>query len=506
MPREQAVLYLRSSKDRSDVSIDAQRRELYVLAKAREIIIVGEYADAVESGKDEDRPGFQNLLCDLRSPSRTWNLILVLDTARISRRRLHAVIFEEQECRRHNVRILYKSLPDADPITEMLLKSILQAMDEWHSLTSKTKGLAGMAENIRQGYRAGGTPPTGYRIKRIETGAIREGAPVTKSKLIPDENALQIRAYLQNRARGVSRNDSAKLAGIYGKTGTTLLGIEKNAMTYAGHTIWNRHQEKGSKDYSSVLRDESEWVIHKNTHEPLISEEEAQQILEMLATTSKRRKRNGNNYTYMLSGILFAPKGEAWWGDCGYYRLGKTVRVAAHNVDKAILENVREYATSPAVAEAVAKHYQKMRAEQQYQKKNFDKIDNEIKEFDKKISKLVDYLAETSSPAPILRNIEGMEKDRDALVSTKTALLNQLEGISAYKNVTPAVIQKTLSNLIENMQQEAPEQLRAGLHRLIQKVELCPETFQATITYQINLTESGGKVVLPRGVEPLLPT
>jgi Site-specific recombinases, DNA invertase Pin homologs len=229
MSREQAVLYLRSSKDRSDVSIDAQRRELYVLAKAREIIIVGEYADAVESGKDEDRPGFQNLLCDLRSPSRTWNLILVLDTARISRRRLHAVIFEEQECRRHNVRILYKSLPDADPITEMLLKSILQAMDEWHSLTSKTKGLAGMAENIRQGYRAGGTPPTGYRIKRIETGAIREGAPVTKSKLIPDENALQIRAYLQNRARGVSRNDAAKLAGIYGKTGTTLLGIEKNA-------------------------------------------------------------------------------------------------------------------------------------------------------------------------------------------------------------------------------------------------------------------------------------
>jgi hypothetical protein len=94
-------------------------------------------------------------------------------------------------------------------------------------------------------------------------------------------------------------------------------------------------------------------VIHKNTHEPLISEEEAQQILEMLATTSKRRKRNGNNYTYMLSGILFAPKGEAWWGDCGYYRLGKTVRVAAHNVDKAILENVREYATSPAVAEAL---------------------------------------------------------------------------------------------------------------------------------------------------------
>ena len=42
-----AVLYLRSSKDRSDVSIDAQRRELQSLAQARGIIIAGEYSDAV---------------------------------------------------------------------------------------------------------------------------------------------------------------------------------------------------------------------------------------------------------------------------------------------------------------------------------------------------------------------------------------------------------------------------------------------------------------------------
>ena len=87
---------------------------------------------------------------------------------------------ELAECKRHNVRVLYKSLPESDPITEMLLKSILQAMDEWHSLTSKVKGLAGMAENVRQGWRAGGRAPRGYRLQHEETGAIRDGAPVTK--------------------------------------------------------------------------------------------------------------------------------------------------------------------------------------------------------------------------------------------------------------------------------------------------------------------------------------
>lgn len=152
------------------------------MAIARGILIVGEYVDAVESGKDDDRPGFQALLRDMRS-DRKWDHILALDTARIARiarRRVLAIIFEEQECKRHNVRVLYKSLPESDPITEMLLKSILQAMDEWHSLTSKVKGLAGMAENVRQGWRAGGRAPRGYRLQHEETGAIRDGAPVTK--------------------------------------------------------------------------------------------------------------------------------------------------------------------------------------------------------------------------------------------------------------------------------------------------------------------------------------
>ena len=73
------------------------------------------------------------------------------------------------------MRVIYRNVPDADPVTEMLLKSILQAMDEWHSLTSRQKGLAGMAENVRQGWRAGGKAPRGYRLEYQATGTIRDG-------------------------------------------------------------------------------------------------------------------------------------------------------------------------------------------------------------------------------------------------------------------------------------------------------------------------------------------
>ena len=56
------ALYLRSSKDRSDVSIDAQRRELTALATQRGLLVVREYSDVVESGTDENRPGLRALV------------------------------------------------------------------------------------------------------------------------------------------------------------------------------------------------------------------------------------------------------------------------------------------------------------------------------------------------------------------------------------------------------------------------------------------------------------
>ena len=74
-----AATYLRSSKDRHDVSIDVQRRELSGLAKNRSQRIVEEFADAVESGKDEDREGFQRLISAVRNPRRGWDTLLVLD-------------------------------------------------------------------------------------------------------------------------------------------------------------------------------------------------------------------------------------------------------------------------------------------------------------------------------------------------------------------------------------------------------------------------------------------
>jgi DNA invertase Pin-like site-specific DNA recombinase len=46
-----AAVYLRSSKDRHDVSITSKKRELKKLANSKDLQIVREYVDLVESAK-----------------------------------------------------------------------------------------------------------------------------------------------------------------------------------------------------------------------------------------------------------------------------------------------------------------------------------------------------------------------------------------------------------------------------------------------------------------------
>ena len=49
---------------------------------------------------------------------------------------------------------------------DTVLESLMEIFDEFHSQKSKMDGLRGMRENIKQGWRAGGTTPPGYKIEK----------------------------------------------------------------------------------------------------------------------------------------------------------------------------------------------------------------------------------------------------------------------------------------------------------------------------------------------------
>lgn len=340
-----AAAYLRSSKDRSDVSIAAQSRELEALASSRGLKIVTRYEDAVESGSSEDRPAFLKLTRDIRNASRGWQFLLVYDTSRIARRRYIAQAIKHL-AKKHGVTILYARMPaDLDPVAELVLDSVFEAMDEAHSLMSRQKGLAGMAENVRQGWRAGGRAPMGYALEAVPTGAVRDGKLVTKSRLVLGDDAVKIAQYLKARARGVPRVQAAKKLG---KAETSLIGVEWNALTYAGHTVWNVHRESGPK-----RRPRSEWVIQRDTHKALISEAEAEAIITQLENSSVGRavsRAKQSQGDALLGGLLVTPDGLPWVAHGKYYRLrakGRGKLVRREMIEKAVLAQVDKDSSAP---------------------------------------------------------------------------------------------------------------------------------------------------------------
>jgi len=498
---QRAATYLRSSKDRSDVSIDAQRRQLTELAQERGFVLVEEFSDVVESGKDEHRPGFQRLLGAVRNRRRGWDTLLLLDTSRLARRRHISLVFEEIEARKHGVRVVYKSLPDSDPITEMLLKSILQAMDEWHSLTSRQKGLAGMTENVRQGWRAGGRAPIGYQLHHVETGAQREGVPVRKSKLVPSDDASRVGKYLKLRAKGETRSAACQAAGL-SMSASSLVGVEWNALTYAGHTVWNVRYEHGPGGFGNGVkrRPRNEWIIQRDTHPALIDDDEAEALITRLESFDRGHHSRGD---YILTGLLVDPQGNSWrgcdGGDGGYYRLGKGKRIKAAIIEGAIIRQVAQDLQSEeflaAVALAHRKAYEKRKADD-----SLPGLRKEAADLERRIKRITEMLPDTRQPEPLLRQMEEHEVRRVAL--EEEIAQREQDELDARKvnNLTQLQVSRVAAELIAGGETLDRQKLRVWLASLVQNVHLDPSTGEASITYNVTAV-TGLRVASPRGSE-----
>jgi hypothetical protein len=323
----------------------------------------------------------------------------------------------ERDAERHGVRVVYKSVPDDDPITAVVIKSFMMGIDQWHSLTSKRKGLAGMAENVRQGFRAGGRAPRGYRLATIETGAIREGAQVTKSKLEPNDDAPIVAEYLRLRAEGISRTALQRQLNIAWPT-TSLIGTEWNALTYAGHTVWNVHNEYGSEGYKGGVkrRPRSEWVIQRDTHPALVSDAIAETVLQQVERASHRDSRQ-TSPTYLLTGLLKTPAGAPWHGNrtsrSEFYRASGATSsrsMPAARVDRAVIETVARDLQSPQFVAAAVKSLREKFAITHGEEIAAARA--EIAKLDKRSSELLDTVLKLKSRAPVVRKVDEIEDQR----------------------------------------------------------------------------------------------
>jgi site-specific DNA recombinase len=485
------VLYLRSSKDRNDVSIAAQRRELTALAAKRGMQIVDEFADAVESAKTGDRPEFQRLNNAIRSSSRGWKTVLVLDHSRVARDRLVAHAFR-YECRKHDVDVVYAKMPDVDPISAVLLESVFEAFAEVHSLMSRDKGLSGMAENVRQGWRAGGRAPVGYKLEYVDTGTVRDGQPVRKSRLILSDDAPAIQRYLKARAAGEPR---AQLARALPWAPNSLVSVEWNALTYAGHTVWNQHAPKSERGKGKPRRrPREEWVINRDTHPALITDAEAETLIAALVTSKIGKavswaKTAGSQF--LLAGVLTTSDGRQWVGAGSRYRLkpaqGQPGRYIDRDlIEKVVLEKVTQDMQDETFIEALTKAARDSGLAQDPAKP----LRDELADLERQKDKAARLALSTDDDGAFVKLVEDCSRQIQALKHQIEAV--GIDGSIAreLRRLTPETVRQLLTEL------GSP---KAAVRAMVHSVVLDPDLTAFRVRY------CSPNVASPRGFEPLSP-
>lgn len=276
-------LYMRQSREdgRSEsAGIEGQRLLLYEYARQRGFEISEEYVDDGYSGTADNRPAFRKMLSDIEAGK--INLVLTKDLSRLGRNYLLSGEMTEVYFPAHHVRFIaindgYDSECGGDDMAPFR-----HVMNEMYARDISRKIRSSLYAKMREGQYIGSYAPYGYRKD-----------PQNKNHLIPDFPSAKIVCWIFEMAvEGKTTSEiveklnenTVPIPSDYRKTrrGEASLGrkwtpsgvckILANS-TYLGHTVQGKSQKPSFRFGKTVPRKKEEWIVVKNTHEPLVSEE-----------------------------------------------------------------------------------------------------------------------------------------------------------------------------------------------------------------------------------------
>jgi DNA invertase Pin-like site-specific DNA recombinase len=204
-----ALLYIRVSSDeqeREGLSLAAQLAAVRHYAAEHGWLIVGEYQDVL-SGKRDDRPGYQQLLADVRARRSTGEAVLVVVRwlHRFGRRVSERVrAWEELD----SLNVAIHSVSEGGQVSK-LMHDILASVAE-EELRQLSDRVSSTWEHIRaQGWAMVGKCPFGYRWRERTDVEKVQGAPALVLDVDP-EAAACVRSAFERVAEGEATRSVAR--------------------------------------------------------------------------------------------------------------------------------------------------------------------------------------------------------------------------------------------------------------------------------------------------------
>ena len=317
------ALYARLSKDDDLVgdsnSIVHQKEILAKYAKEQGFTNIEFYVDDGFSGTNFNRPDFQRMMADAEEGK--ISTVIVKDMSRFGRDYIMVGYYTEIYFSNLDIRfIAINDNVDSNIQTENDLTPFKNVFNEWYARDTSKKIRAVFKAKGNSGKHLTTNPPFGYKKD-----------PDDKDKwIIDDEAAATVRRIFQMYVDGYRISEIGhKLTEE--KVETPILyymnrGIKTNARSeypeiwdlmsikyilsqtaYAGHTVNFQTAVKSYKTKKQIRLPKEDWIIYRNTQEPIIDEKTFETVQQMRKVKRARTKYNEPN---MFSGLLYC-------ADCG---------------------------------------------------------------------------------------------------------------------------------------------------------------------------------------------
>lgn len=326
----QAGIYTRLSQDRKEEYRDksnslVQQEEICLKAAYEKgIKVIRIYQDYEYSGTNFERPGFNEMMQDIRE--RKINCVIVKDLSRFGRAYLEIGNYIEKVFPFLGIRFISvndnydtENGRDDKKSFEVAIKNIINDM---YVKDISKKVSATKQEKMKSGYFVGPIPPYGYRKMKYDKG----------NKLVIDENVREVVQMIFELAyKGHSQVQIARVLTdkyttplTYMKTGkvirdesdhiqwdnASIAQILRNE-AYIGNLVQGTYVKKADRKVRGYHKNKLEWIKVENTHEGIIDKQifwEVQQKRknrsDILQTRNRLYSKDNNRPTNKYDGIL----------------------------------------------------------------------------------------------------------------------------------------------------------------------------------------------------------
>ena len=526
---KKVAIYVRSSKDRNDVSCTAQEEELKKIARDNGEQIYQVFTDKALSSTRDYRPAFDEMLQLALSKNPPFKKIYCLDTSRFGRDHTDSQVLLHKLRKKHGIEVVFSNMPNTGSYLDPAFEAIFQSFDYIHSQQSKVKGVAGMKQNVKNGYRACGKAPYGYKIEEVEVAEHRNGDVIHKTRLVPDpETAKYVIEYFERRAKYETRKSILKdfyKRGIPSPSGksewpiSSGKSIEDNIDTYLGHTIFNRLNERLKENgkpngylEGKKYKDKEEWVITENTHDPLVSEEVAKVIREQKAKRMREPNKRAKK-CYTLSGTLKCSEcGTNFTATQGVYRCNSKTKPGLKCKNNDISQAIAEQVIISFINDQLLNFKNLKPVIDRLKEKlndggpNLSPYEKNLKKIEEEKQRLVDLYKKGHL------EVEEIETDLEDIKKRREATLQEIENLKLQSNtvmVSDAQIKEAIEDFENKVHQADPEIKKRAIQTLFDEVRIFPK--KGTPWERLFEIKGAGlpltyiKMASPRGFEPLSP-